>query len=521
MSLGRALAGAASSSTTSSAAPPVPSRTAVLARLELDDVAAPSTAGRSPPIDGSDSSSIASARARHVRTGSRTRGDPPDRHPPRRDLSATQHDHVPTTTIIVFYAMKGGSGTTVTAALAALATQPHHSSSTSAVTWPTYSVGWRRRRPSTTGCSTSRSRTRRSTTSSSRSTRPHASASRLRPDRPQRRECSATPVVPRLARSQHHASVVVDAGTGIPHVNLVEQAGRSAVTRPCYLSLMKAARTGFRPDGVVVVRGTWTSARGRATSNEPSTRSILATIDEDPRIARLVDAGLLPIDAHRHRSPAAPTLGPARSPSALDRPWREAESGAAESRRRLRDVMVEQARSGTSLARQLERRVRRSVRRRRQRRDGHRPRAFRHHARMPTTRSRTGRTSTSEPTDSTDSAQRLGDTASARWPLDRIARCAVRSRRDPLECRTICRRSSRSARRRCRRRSASERRGADGRQVRVAAVGRRRHCRVELSRQTPVAGCGHSVTVRRMAPRAETDRRARTSDPRDDGDCRR
>lgn len=124
--------------------------------------------------------------------------------------------------------------------------------------------------------------------------------------------------------SHHHAGVVVDAGTGIPHVNLVEQADQIlAVTRPCYLALMKAARTGFRPDGVVVVR-----ERGRALGDSDIERafnaSILGTIDQDPAIARLADAGLLSVRGDRIGVQLHQLLDHPRPPSDLNA-WRAAD----------------------------------------------------------------------------------------------------------------------------------------------------------------------------------------------------
>jgi len=87
--------------------------------------------------------------------------------------------------------------------------------------------------------------------------------------------------------------VWIDAGTGTPATALasgVEQ--RWLVTRACYLSLRRAARSPVRPTGVLFV-----SEHGRQLRPKDVERSvgapIVATIAEDPRIARAVDSGLL------------------------------------------------------------------------------------------------------------------------------------------------------------------------------------------------------------------------------------
>ena len=87
--------------------------------------------------------------------------------------------------------------------------------------------------------------------------------------------------------------VWIDAGTGQPPAALatcVEQ--RWLVTRPCYLSLRRAAGAAVRPTGVVLVDEPGRSLRvcdvERATAAPVVTRLLL-----DPRVARAVDAGLL------------------------------------------------------------------------------------------------------------------------------------------------------------------------------------------------------------------------------------
>lgn len=87
--------------------------------------------------------------------------------------------------------------------------------------------------------------------------------------------------------------VWIDAGTGTPPAALaasVEQ--RWLVTRPCYLSLRRAAGAAVRPTGVVLV-----DEPGRSLRVRDVERSIAAPIVTrlliDPRVARAVDAGLL------------------------------------------------------------------------------------------------------------------------------------------------------------------------------------------------------------------------------------
>jgi hypothetical protein len=87
--------------------------------------------------------------------------------------------------------------------------------------------------------------------------------------------------------------VWIDAGTGTPATALangIEQ--RWLVSRACYLSLRRAARSPIRPTGVLFVSG-----HGRQLRPKDVERSvgapIVATIAEDPRIARAVDSGLL------------------------------------------------------------------------------------------------------------------------------------------------------------------------------------------------------------------------------------
>jgi hypothetical protein len=97
-----------------------------------------------------------------------------------------------------------------------------------------------------------------------------------------------------------HRTVVVDGGVvGTEHGPLgdlrgaVREASGSTVlvTRACYLALRRALRHDARPDGVVLVR-----EQGRALDAGDVARvlnaPVVAKLDLDPAIHRLVDAGL-------------------------------------------------------------------------------------------------------------------------------------------------------------------------------------------------------------------------------------
>lgn len=96
-----------------------------------------------------------------------------------------------------------------------------------------------------------------------------------------------------LRREALVRDVVVDAGTGAPPAPLTAAADRSLlVTRPCYLSLRRAARIATRPTGVILIE-----EPGRALSSDDIEASlgvpVVATILADPKIARAVDSGLI------------------------------------------------------------------------------------------------------------------------------------------------------------------------------------------------------------------------------------
>jgi hypothetical protein len=87
--------------------------------------------------------------------------------------------------------------------------------------------------------------------------------------------------------------VWIDAGTGAPPPALAAEADqRWLVTRPCYLSLRRAAAGVVRPTGVVLVDEPGRSLRVHDV--ERSTAApVVAQLLIDPKVARAVDAGLL------------------------------------------------------------------------------------------------------------------------------------------------------------------------------------------------------------------------------------
>ncbi|MGE0305538.1 MAG: hypothetical protein AB7N61_11640 [Acidimicrobiia bacterium] len=93
--------------------------------------------------------------------------------------------------------------------------------------------------------------------------------------------------------------VVVDCGlvASAPALSVTAAIARAAptsilVTRPCFLGLRRAARAPVVPDGVVVVNE-GSRALGLDDIEAVTGVPIVAVIDHDPAIARLVDAGLL------------------------------------------------------------------------------------------------------------------------------------------------------------------------------------------------------------------------------------
>ncbi len=87
--------------------------------------------------------------------------------------------------------------------------------------------------------------------------------------------------------------VIVDAGCGVVSADLVARASSSLlITRPCYLSLRRAAQLNVAPTGIVLV-----SEPGRALGKRDVESVIgapvVAEITFDATISRAVDAGLL------------------------------------------------------------------------------------------------------------------------------------------------------------------------------------------------------------------------------------
>ena len=93
--------------------------------------------------------------------------------------------------------------------------------------------------------------------------------------------------------NQWGCDVTVDVGTRVPPEPLAARSDRLLlVTRPCYLSLRRAVRSGVRPTGVILV-----DEPGRGLGQRDIEHAIgvpvEAVISVDPNVARAVDAGLL------------------------------------------------------------------------------------------------------------------------------------------------------------------------------------------------------------------------------------
>jgi hypothetical protein len=89
--------------------------------------------------------------------------------------------------------------------------------------------------------------------------------------------------------------VVVDVGVlnNAQAESVVAHCDRSLlVTRACYLALRRAASLGTRPHGVILVREAGRSLSAADVASVVGA-PVVAEIDVDPAVARLVDAGLL------------------------------------------------------------------------------------------------------------------------------------------------------------------------------------------------------------------------------------
>lgn len=98
---------------------------------------------------------------------------------------------------------------------------------------------------------------------------------------------------------------VVDCGrVGEPAVAAVVAQARQSllVTRPCYVALRRASQSPLRPTGIVVL-----NEPGRVLSADDIAgvveAPVVATLEADPAVARLVDAGLLAGRLPRSLSP--------------------------------------------------------------------------------------------------------------------------------------------------------------------------------------------------------------------------
>lgn len=87
--------------------------------------------------------------------------------------------------------------------------------------------------------------------------------------------------------------IIVDAGCGLPSPDLLANASSSLlVTRPCYLSLRRAAQLSVSPTGIVLINEAG-RALGKHDVEAVIGAPVIAEIDFDSVIARAVDAGLL------------------------------------------------------------------------------------------------------------------------------------------------------------------------------------------------------------------------------------
>ncbi len=86
---------------------------------------------------------------------------------------------------------------------------------------------------------------------------------------------------------------IIDAGCGLPSPDLLAHATSSLlVTRPCYLSLRRAAQLSVLPTGIVLINEAG-RALGKHDVEAVIGAPVIAEITFDAAIARAVDAGLL------------------------------------------------------------------------------------------------------------------------------------------------------------------------------------------------------------------------------------
>ena len=87
--------------------------------------------------------------------------------------------------------------------------------------------------------------------------------------------------------------VIIDAGCGVVSPELLARASSSLlITRPCYLSLRRAAQLNVAPTGVVLINEPG-RALGKRDVESVIGAPVIAEITFDATISRAVDAGLL------------------------------------------------------------------------------------------------------------------------------------------------------------------------------------------------------------------------------------
>lgn len=98
----------------------------------------------------------------------------------------------------------------------------------------------------------------------------------------------------RFAAMPSPREIIVDAGTNSSFIEtLLPHATTSwLILRPCYLALRRAVSSTHRIDGVILVNEPGRSLSSRDVASV-LTAPIVAEVDLDPRLARVVDAGLL------------------------------------------------------------------------------------------------------------------------------------------------------------------------------------------------------------------------------------
>jgi len=95
------------------------------------------------------------------------------------------------------------------------------------------------------------------------------------------------------ALGSQRGTVVVDAGTGAPHPDLLAAASHSLlVTRPCYLALRRASALRVPVSGVVLIAEPGRALRAKDIESATGV-PVVAELPFDPSVGRAVDSGLL------------------------------------------------------------------------------------------------------------------------------------------------------------------------------------------------------------------------------------